>query len=305
MKSLLTALLLTFFPCTFSLAADCGQTGVALQALGSGGPEVQTKRASSSYLIRQDGKARVLVDSGGGSALRFGESGANFLDIDVVLFSHLHVDHSADFPALVKSAFFQNRDRALPVYGPPGNRYFPATTEFVKALFGKQHGAYRYLSDFIDLKADSSYKILPHDVRLKAHEAKVIFTNDQFKVTAMQVIHGGIPALAYRIDIGAKSIVFSGDTNGDNGNLEILAKDADVLVAHNAVPEGAAGIERKLHMPPSVIGKIAYAANVKHLVLSHRMMRTLGKENESKAAVAAAYQGKTSFADDLSCFNLP
>ena len=56
--------------------------------------------------------------------------------------------------------------------------------------------------------------------------------------------------------MGGKVIVFSGDTNGE-GVLTQLAANADLFVAHNAVPEGAVGIERKLHMPPSVIGQIA------------------------------------------------
>ena len=64
-------------------------------------------RASTSYLVWEDGKARVLLDAGGGSALRFGESGARVADIDAVLFSHLHSDHSADFPVLVKSSQFE------------------------------------------------------------------------------------------------------------------------------------------------------------------------------------------------------
>jgi len=43
------------------------------------GRSYRTKRASSSYLVWQDGQARVLVDAGGGSALRFGESGAKIV----------------------------------------------------------------------------------------------------------------------------------------------------------------------------------------------------------------------------------
>ena len=98
---------------TFVWAAasePCGTKGVAVQVLGSGGPEMRG-RASASYLIWVDGKARVLVDSGGGSALRFGESGARVADFDVVLFSHFHSDHSADFPVLVKSSHFEDKPR--------------------------------------------------------------------------------------------------------------------------------------------------------------------------------------------------
>jgi len=75
----------------------CGSQGVAVQVLGSGGPELQDKRASSSYLVWEDGRPRVLVDAGGGSALRFGESGAQMSQVDVILFTHYHVDHSGDF----------------------------------------------------------------------------------------------------------------------------------------------------------------------------------------------------------------
>ena len=70
-----------FFPS--AAAQSCGTQGVAAQVLGSGGPELQDKRASSSYLVWKDGQALVLVDAGGGSALRFGESGAQMSQLAV------------------------------------------------------------------------------------------------------------------------------------------------------------------------------------------------------------------------------
>src|SRR6516225_4474688 len=83
----LMALLLSLTASPASTKAQtCGVQGVVLQVLGSGGPELQDKRASSSYLIWEDGKARVLVDAGGGSALRFGESGARMSDLDAMFF---------------------------------------------------------------------------------------------------------------------------------------------------------------------------------------------------------------------------
>ena len=111
-----------------------------------------------------------------------------------------------------------------------------------------------------------------------------------------------VPALAWRVEIGGKAVVFSGDTNGEGDQLERLAKGADLFVAHNAVPESAAGVERNLHMPPSVIGQIAHAAQAKQLVLSHRMARTLGKEDETLAAIKKKYEGPVAFANDLDCF---
>ena len=58
--------------------------GIVLQVLGSGGPIADDDRASSGYLVWVDGKARVMVDAGTGSVLRFGEAGAKFEDLDFV-----------------------------------------------------------------------------------------------------------------------------------------------------------------------------------------------------------------------------
>ncbi len=112
-------------------AQTCGSQGVAVQVLGSGGPELQDKRASTSYLVWEDGQAKALIDAGGGSALRFGESGAQMSQLDVIFFCHFHVDHSGDFSALIKSSWFEDRKNPLPIYGPPGNDFMPSTTEFV------------------------------------------------------------------------------------------------------------------------------------------------------------------------------
>lgn len=274
-------------------AAGCGAHGVAVQVLGSGGPELQDKRASSSYLIWRDGVPRVLVDSGGGSALRFGESGATVSNLDVILLTHLHVDHTADLAALVKSSFFEERQRPLPLFGPPGNQNFPSTTRFIQTLFGANNGAYRYLSE-IPLAA--------HDVVSGPNQIRQIYDAGGIRIDAARVVHGGVPAIAYRVEIDNVSVAFSGDTDGNNGNLERVARNVDLFVAHNAVPEGATGVERSLHMPPSVIGKIASAAAVKQLVLSHRMLRTLGRESETLVAIRSSYGGAVTFADDLQCF---
>ena len=280
----------------------CGRpTGVQVQVLGSGGPEVQDKRASSSYLIWVDGKARVLLDAGGGSALRFGESDAQFADLDVILFSHLHVDHSADLPALIKSSWFEDRTAILPIYGPPGNKFMPSTVGFVRTLFDPVRGAYRYLGEFIGPLGKNTYKLKPYNVVRKEVSANPIFSNARVSVSAAPVIHGQVPALAWRIEAAGKSMTFSGDMNGDGGNLEKLAKDTDLLIAHNAIPENAGIVERGLHMPPSVIGRIARDARARSLVLSHRMLRTLGKEDATLAAIKKNYIGPVTFANDLSC----
>ncbi len=284
---------------SLSAGTSCQSSGVWLQVLGSGGPELDDARASSSYVIWHNGKARVLVDLGGGGMLRFGQSGAELNDLDAILLSHLHVDHSNDLPALLKASFFTGRKRDLLIFGPTGNSLMPSTTDFVKSLFGA-NGAYRYLSDYID--GSGSYRLIPYDVDAEGKSEQAVRTETGFQLTAVPVHHGPIPALAWRVYIGGKSITFSGDMNNDNGTLAPLAKQSDILLAHLAIPEGTVGIAANLHMPPSVIGQIAASARVKQLVLSHRMNRTLGKEKASMIQIRNSFRGPLTFADDLQCF---
>jgi ribonuclease BN (tRNA processing enzyme) len=282
-------------------AQSCGSAGLAVQVLGSGGPELQDKRASTSYLIWLNGRARVMVDAGGGSALRFGESGAQMSQVDVFLFSHFHVDHSGDFPALIFSSWFEDRNRPLPIFGPSANKFMPSTTEFVSDLFSEPRGAWRYLSDLVEPGGEGSYQLQPHNVA-PSPVPVLVFRNADIAAYAVSVVHGVFPSLAWRVEIGGKRIVFSGDTDGEGDGLTELASKADLFVAHNAVPEGATGVERRLHMPPSVIGTIAANAHVQQLVLSHRMLRTLGKESETEAEIRRRYSGPILFANDLDCF---
>jgi len=297
----LIILLFTSVPFSFALATSCDDEGLWLQVLGSGGPEIDDGRASSGYLLWQDGKARVLVDLGSGSLARFEQSGASLNDLNVILLTHLHADHSNDLPALIKSSFFTRRDRDLPLYGPTGNRLMPSATSFVEILLGKG-GAFRYLNDFID--GSRSYRLLPYDVDISLKEITQVIDNDGFQVTVIPVNHGPIPAIAWRVDINGKSVVFSGDMSNKKDVLWRLAKQADILVAHHAIAEKANPVARNLHMPPSEIGRIADKANVKRLVLSHRMKRTFGKENESLSIIREQYSGPAIYADDLQCFNL-
>ena len=307
-RTIATALcLLAILPCLaeppWAAAQGCGAQGMAVQVLGSGGPELQDQRASSSYLVWEKGRARVVVDAGGGSALRFGQSGAQMSQPDVILFTHFHVDHTADFPALIKSSWFEDRTRPLPIYGPAGNSFMPSTTAFVSDLFA-DNGAYGYLSELLVAGEQGSYKMQPHDVRVGETPTEV-FRSGDLRVSAVKVLHGQVPALAWRVEAGGKVIVFSGDTNGEGKGLVRLAANADIFIAHNAVPEGATGVERSLHMPPSVIGQIAAQAHVRYLVLSHRMLRTLGKEAQTESEIRKSYPGPLHFANDLDCFPLP
>ncbi len=297
-------LVLFFMSMNFSVfaATTCDEDGLWLQVLGSGGPELDDGRASSSYVIWSEGRARFVIDIGSGSMFQFEQSGASINDIEAIMLSHMHVDHSNDLPALIKASFFSNRSHDLPIFGPSGNNFMPSLKHYVDGLFGNEHGAYRYLSSYLD--GSDTYRLLPHNVDVTKQKEETVLVNSQYKLIAIPVHHGVIPALAWRVEFADKAIVFSGDMSNRYNTLVRLAKQADILVAHNAVPEGVKGVARSLHMPPSVIGQIAEQAHVKQLVISHRMKRTLGQEKTTLTHIRKKYEGPVMFADDLQCFRL-
>ena len=277
------------------------QHTIALQVLGSGGPEMGDKRASSAYIVWIDDKSKVLIDFGGGASLRFEEVGAKISDLDVILLTHLHVDHTADIPVLLKSAFFTSASGKLHIYGPDENNFMPSTEDFIERLFEDDKGAWQYLGDHLDGTARLQLKAHTID---ETRKIVTVYKKGDISIQAITVHHGPIPAVAYRVNVGNKSITFSGDMNGDYHTLETLAKDTDILVAHNAVPKGSTGVAAKLHMTPNIIGQIAQKAHPQRVVLSHRMLRTLGREKETLSEVHKYYKGSVKFANDKSYYRV-
>lgn len=284
--------------------ADCASNAnIRLQVLGSGGPEMTDGRASSGYLIWRGKKAVILIDAGSGAALNFEKSGADLVDLKAVLFTHFHVDHSVDFPSLIKASYFSDREVDLPVYGPEGNSLMPAASEFAARLLG-EHGAYRYLNSYLDADTENDYKVRVTDVPLSPRAVHEYVLSPSIILSAVPVQHGPLPAVAWRVDIAGCSLSFSGDMNNSYATLAGLAKGSDLLVANNVIPEDATGAARFLHMPPSEIGKIAAASEVGELILSHRMLRTLGREADTVREIQRYYSGPLRFADDMDSFTL-
>jgi ribonuclease BN (tRNA processing enzyme) len=267
-------------------------TEVEIEILGSGGPEIDG-RASASYLLWIDGKARLLVDSGSGSMLRFEQSGAKLEDLEAIVLTHLHIDHVVDLPAYIKAGYFTPRNRTLPIMGPVGNQYFPGTNEFIETLFGKK-GAYRYMSDVLTPQSDS-FQIIP-----EAIDAPNLVTRHfkSFTLNIINVNHGIVPALGLRIAIAGKNLVISGDTSNVDGQLEKLTKNTDLFIAHHAIPEIHGTYANNLHMTPSIIADVANRSNVKKVLLTHRMKRTIGNEEKSLKIMRKKYQGEIIFAED-------
>jgi ribonuclease BN (tRNA processing enzyme) len=266
---------------------------VTLQILGSGGPAINSERASTSYLLWIDGKARMLVDMGGGAYLRFGQSGAKFSDLALIAISHLHPDHVSDLPALLWLSH-QVRKEPLPIVGPSagtgisgpaGNDVAPDFPTFLARMFDEKNGAFQVMGATLGASKGNGVplKISVADV-LKA-EPSTVFEGQGLKVTAFGIPHANMPTLAYRVETSDRTIVFSSDQNGTNPKFVDFARDADLLIMHLAI---AAGATSPLHAAPAVVGRIAQQAHVGRLIVSHIGLFDL---NAAIAELKTAYTG--------------
>ncbi len=273
--------------------------GVAVQVLGSGGPIADDARASTAYIVWIDGRSRVLVDAGGGTFLRFGEAGASFVDLGFVGLSHFHTDHSADFPALLKSGNFSGREAPLPVAGPGPGGPFPGLGAWLDSMLAAGSGAYGYLSGYLD-GSGKLVKLLQREVANDTDEPVRVLDGD-ITVEALPVPHGIVPALGYRVAAGELSIVFASDQNGSSDAFVDFARDASLLVMHLPIPEGATGAATQLHARPSDVARVAREAGAGTLLLSHFMARSLDDLDANVDIVRDAYDGEVVVASDLAC----
>lgn len=267
----------------------CEGPGLHLQVLGSGSAELAGARAGSGFLLWRDGRARVLIDAGPGTALRFRESGARFADLDALLFTQLHADHSADITAFIDYSQSQGRNRPLNLYGPTGNRYMPSTVGLVRSLFDPVRGAYRHLGDIISPQTALTYKLRPLNVPEKPVPTAGIALANDLQATAMPLRKGRAPVLVWRIAQGSQVAVLG----PSRVMAATFALDANILAVSLPPPENA-----------DQLARLVKTANAKHVLLAQR--RTPGSEAESRI-VAKIRNGagvRATLAEDLACHAL-
>lgn len=282
-------------------AAECPPPqGVAVQILGSGGPIADDERASSGFVVWHDGRARVLVDAGGGTFLRFGQAGARLEDLDLIAMTHFHTDHASDLSALLKSGYFSPRQRALTISGPDGNHLMPGLESFLARQFDAERGSFSYLSGFLD-GSGNPFDLEPVEVAADTGDPVMVWQKEGLEVSAVGVHHGPIPTLSYRIELDGRHIAIGGDQNLETGHFAPLAANADVLIMPMAIPEDAGSVAANLHARPSAIARLVAEAEPGHLVLSHLMARSLRNLDAQLERIRGHYSGRLTVAEDLSC----
>jgi ribonuclease BN (tRNA processing enzyme) len=275
---------------------------VSVEVLGSGGPLADDERASTGYLVWIDAKARLLIDAGGGTFLRFAESGAQVSDLKGILISHFHADHVSDLPSILKSGSFERGATRVTVIGPSRSDKFPGLNEFLGLLFDPDSGAFRYLSDYAG-GPENPGALEPIEVNVASVTSTSFDLGGGITVSAIPVIHGEVPALAFLVTIDGKTTVFAGDQSEFSEYFEesLAGTEPDLLIAHHAIREGA-GQPRGLHRDPYSIGELAARMKAGRLVLSHNMKRALDDLSHGLPAIREGYDGPVNVASDHGCF---
>lgn len=235
-----------------------------------GGPRPRKASSAAAQVIVVNGAAHV-VDCGDGVARQLVMAGVPLPSLRHVFLTHHHSDHNADYGNLISLAWAAGLRTRVDTWGPPPLR------KMTKLFF--EMNAYDIRTRIADEgRVPLEPLVHPHEL---TSDGLVVQTDD-VQVTSALVHHPPVvPAFAYRFDTADRSIVISGDTTASE-HLVRLAKGADVLV-HEAlfVP----GVERMVSRVPNAsrlresilshhttaeeAGRIAQAAGVKTLVLSH------------------------------------
>jgi ribonuclease BN (tRNA processing enzyme) len=218
-----------------------------LTVVGCSGSYPGPDSAASCYLLEgddQDGRHwRVLLDLGSG-ALGALHRFMDPLDVDGVMFTHLHPDHCFDISGLyvIWKYHPQGARSRIPVWGPRG----------IAGQLARSYG----LTEHPGMTGEFDFR--------EYDEQSVVL--GPFTIHPVRLSHP-VPAYGLRIEAEGKVLAYSGDT-GPTPALQDLAVGADLLLCEAAFVEGCDN-PQNLHLTGKEAGEVATKAGVGTLVLTH------------------------------------
>ena len=253
------------------LSNAIGSAKTRLILLGTGGGPRPRKANSASAQVIISSNTAYVIDCGNGVARQLVFADVPLSSLRHIFLTHQHSDHNADYGNLIWLAWAAGLSTRVDTWGPP-------------PLAKMTHLFFEMNAYDIDTRIANEGRVplVPLVYVHELEEGGLVMRDENMKVTAALVRHPPVvPAFAYRFDAADRSIVISGDT-APSDNLLKLAQGADVLV-HSvlyvpAVDRLVARIPNAKTLKASIMahqtsaedaGKLAEAARVKTLVLSH------------------------------------
>jgi ribonuclease Z len=275
--------------------------------IGTGCPEPVIGRSGPCTLVHYKG-TYFLVDVGDGTTKRLCEIGIPLSSINNVLFTHHHADHNEGYTKWLINSWMVGR-KSLDLVGPPDTKKLH---EMLLDFYTKD---LQYRSVLSNLPLEAMY-----NANIQEFEGANSFELKGVKISTAELTHT-MYNLGYRFEVDGKAIVVSGDTSYDE-DLITLAKDADVLVmdsglvphtsiigASTPLPEGVAPqppppkrsdiTSVNPHPGPGEVAKMAIAANVKKLVLTHFPPFVVDAKKTTQDLRDAGFKGEVIMGKDL------
>lgn len=246
-----------------------------MRVVGSSSSIPRPARASSCYLVRSKAVAFALdFGSGAFASLR---RYADYTGVDAIVISHMHADHFLDLVPLRYALKYgpARARRPLPVFLPPSG------LEMLRAL----------VSSFA---RETSAQFFAPVIELRAYDPSATLTLGDCTLSFTRTVHP-IETYAMRIENGASVLAYSADTAPSDAVVG-LARAADLFICEATLGVAGTDAEPRMHSTAVEASKMAHAANVKHLTLSH-----YGSECDPEAMLEAAkgaFHGKITVADD-------
>ncbi|QHS21628.1 MBL fold metallo-hydrolase [Virgibacillus sp. MSP4-1] len=239
------------------------------KVIGFWGAYPEAEGATSSYLLEQDGFS-LLIDCGSGTLSRL-QKEVEITNLDALILSHYHHDHVADIGplqyAFLVQSYLREESKVLPVFGHLGDE------------------------DFFTSLTHQCTKGIAYNPAETLHIGP-------FTITFLQTRHP-VPCYAMRLTNGQHTIVYTADTSYFE-DLVPFCQNADLLIAECSFYEGMDG-SGPGHMTSDECGKLAQAAGVRQLWLSH--LPHFGHVEQLKVEAGRYYSGKIQLAQESLSFS--
>ena len=275
--------------------------------LGTGSPTPSVKRAGSGYLVETESDVFVF-DCGPGSYRRFLETGKQPTEVTQLFVTHWHYDHCTDLAPYVLQRWDQGAGEIpeLKVYGPqPIRRILEALFE-TDGVFDSDLEARTKNEASVALyhaRGGRGTRERPRPIITEAEHGSE-FRGDDWMVRAIEVPHAQpyLRCLAYRLDSGGYSLVYSGDS-GPTDRMISFSEGADVLIHMCHYLTGTEFNEAMLKGcgSPKMIANLARDAGVKTVILTHitGQIDKPGVREQVISEVREIFQGTVVFGEDL------
>lgn len=193
---------------------------------------------TSGYLLIADNK-KILIDCGSGVLTELSKQ-EDYLALDACILTHLHPDHISDIFTLQTGLKRKSRNQEL---NRPLLIFSPKTPYEVWKLI--QHRVF----DDIEITNELTYQF------------------GKLKIEFLSVNHT-IPCFSVKISDGESTFVYSADTSYYEPLIS-FASDSDLFLCESTIVSGSKHTSGEGHMDGYEAGKIAQAANVENLILTH------------------------------------